>query len=136
MDAPHIAAVEDVPEDGSYLFRVTDDGEEREAILVHLADGVAGWLNSCRHYTHVPLDKGSGAAIRDGEIVCRNHGAMFEVDSGLCTFGPCEGATLVEVAVAVEDGAVHLVDDEFGYAGDGPLESDPVDLASDSNLEF
>jgi len=137
MDAPRIAAVEDVPADGSYLFRITDDGEEREAILVRLADGVAAWLNYCQHYTHIKLDKGGGAPIRDGEIVCRNHGAMFEVDSGLCTFGPCEGAYLESVEVAVEDGAVYLVDEALDYAGDGPLpEEEPTDLSSESNLEF
>ena len=136
MDAPRIAAVGDVPADGSYLFRVEDDGEEREAVLARTPDGVAGWLNYCRHYTHVRLDKGSGAAVRDGEIVCRNHGAMFETGSGRCTFGPCEGAFLEGVEVAVEDGAVYLLDEALRYAGDGPLETDPVDLSSESNLEF
>lgn len=134
-----IVAVEDVPEDSSYLFRVRDrdTGEEREAILVRPNGAVAGWLNYCRHMTHITLDKGSGAAIRDGEIICRNHGAMFETETGHCTFGPCEGAYLDDVRVTVEDGTVHLVDDDYEYVGEGPIpDDDPADLSSTSNIEF
>ena len=134
-----IAAVEDVPPDSTYLFRVRDveADEEREAVLVRLDGRVRGWLNYCQHMTHVPLDKGDGAAMRDDEIVCRNHGAMFEADSGRCTFGPCEGAYLDDVAVAVEDGTVHLTDDDYEYAGPGPIaDGDPADMGSTSNIEF
>ena len=134
-----IVATEDVPGDSTYLFRVqeVESGEEREAILVRTDGEVACWLNYCQHMTHIKLDKGSGAPMRNGEILCQNHGAMFESDSGLCTFGPCEGAYLDEVAVAVEDGVVRLTDPAYEYVGPGGLaEEDPADLSSTSNLEF
>jgi len=134
-----VVSVEEVPADGSYLFRVRDveTDEKREAILLRLDGDVAGWLNYCRHMTHVKLDKGSGAAVRNGEVICRNHGAMFAVETGVCTYGPCEGAVLEEVAVAVRDGAVQLVDDGYEYVGEGPIpEDDPGDLSSTSNFEF
>jgi nitrite reductase/ring-hydroxylating ferredoxin subunit len=134
-----IVAVGKVPEESTYLFRVRDveADEDREAILVRLDGDVAGWLNYCQHMTHIKLDKGSGAPIRNGEILCQNHGAMFENDSGLCTYGPCEGAYLDEVAVTVEDGSVVLADDDYEYVGPGPLDDeDPADLSSTSNLEF
>ena len=133
-----IAALEAVPDDTTHLFRVENgDGEPREAILVRGDDGdVACWLNYCQHFTHVKLDKGSGAAMRDGEIVCENHGAYFAADSGLCTFGPCEGATLPALEVTVRDGEVYLTDEDYDYLGDGPVESDGTDLASTSNVEF
>lgn len=134
-----IAAVEDVPDDSTHLFRVRDveSGEEREAILTQVDGEVEGWLNYCQHMTHITLDKGSGAAIRDDEIVCKNHGAMFEADTGFCTFGPCEGAYLDAVDVRVADGSVHLRDPDYEYVGPGALpEEDPADLSSTSNLEF
>ena len=40
------------------------------------------------------------------------------------------------VAVAVEDGAVFLVDDDYEFVGTGAIESDPADLASSSNVKF
>lgn len=138
MAGSRIAAVDEVPEDGSYLFtlRRVADGEEKEAILLKLGDGVAGWLNYCQHFTHIRLDKGSGAPIRDGEVLCTNHGAMFESDTGLCTYGPCEGAYLQGVETAVRDGDVYLTDDDYEFAAPGPIERDPTDLASRSNVEF
>jgi hypothetical protein len=74
--------------------------------------------------------------MRDGEVVCTNHGAYFEADSGRCTFGPCEGAFLNEIEVGVEDGEVWLVDDDYEFVGTGEIETDADDLGSKSNYEF
>jgi len=140
-----IADLADVTTDDTLLFRVRptgengrpgDDVDEREAILLGLADdeaAVACWLNVCQHMTHIPLDKGSGAPVRDGEVVCANHGAMFDADSGECTYGPCEGAFLTEVGVTVADGGVYLDDDAYAFAGLGPVDDDG-DLSSESNV--
>lgn len=133
-----IASVDEVPEDGTLLFtvRCVEDGEVDEALLVRLDDGVACWLNRCQHFRHVRLDSGSGATMRGDEIVCTNHGAMFEVGSGRCTFGPCVGATLDAISVSVTDGEVYLSDPEFEYVGPGPSDEDGRDLTSTSNVEF
>ncbi|PSQ01519.1 (2Fe-2S)-binding protein [Halobacteriales archaeon QS_5_70_17] len=138
MTGSRIATVDEVPADGSFLFtlRRVEDGEEREAVLLRLEDGIAGWLNYCQHFTHIRLDKGSGAPVRDGEVVCANHGAMFEKDTGLCTYGPCEGAYLNPVDLEVRDGTVYLADEEFEFVRVGPTERDPTDLSSKSNIEF
>ncbi|SER57662.1 Rieske (2Fe-2S) protein [Natrinema salaciae] len=158
MDAGRIAARSDVPDDSTLCFRVTDDaGEVREAILVSSgpaatdggepaagneadedgdADAVSCWLNYCQHLTHIKLDKGSGAPMRDGELVCANHGAYFEADSGRCTFGPCEGAYLTDLEVTVSDGDVYLTDEAYEFVGRGPIEGDDLDRTSTSNVEF
>jgi len=120
-----ITSLDAIPADTTHLFTVrTTEGAEREAILVRTDGGVSGWLNSCRHLLDVRLDKGSGAPIRDGELVCANHGAYFEADTGYCTFGPCEGATLEAIAVTVEDGDVYLTDDGYAFVRDGSAEAD------------
>ncbi|THE64326.1 (2Fe-2S)-binding protein [Salinadaptatus halalkaliphilus] len=131
-----IATVSDVPAESTLLFRIEDDdGEAHEAVLVDTDDGVACWQNYCQHFTHIALDKGSGAAMRDGEIVCENHGAYFEADSGICTYGPCEGATLAPLEVTVEDGEIYLTDPDFEYLGPGPIDDDD-DMTSTSNVKI
>jgi nitrite reductase/ring-hydroxylating ferredoxin subunit len=137
MDADRrIVARSEVPSDGSLIFRIRpkDGDDPEEAILVALDDGVAGWLNACQHFRHIPLDKGSGVEMRDDEIICANHGAYFEVDTGYCTFGPCKGAYLETVEVSVEDGSVYLTDDDYELLGTGQIEDD--DLTSESNVKF
>jgi len=136
--ASRITSVDDVPSDTTLVYRLRPvDGEEpREAILLRDEEGVVSWLNYCQHFTHIKLDKGSGAELRNGEVICTNHGAYFEVDSGRCTYGPCEGAYLTEVEVAVDDGDVVLVDDDYEFVGTGEIETAPDDLGSKSNYEF
>lgn len=73
--------------------------------------------------SRVPLDEGSGAPLRGDEVVCTNHGATFDLDTGLCTHGPCEGAYLAAVEARVADGAVYL-DAAYEYLGRGPVEDD------------
>ena len=116
-----------------------DDDDVREAILLRLASEngdegeVVCWLNYCQHMTHIKLDKGSSAPVRDGEVICANHGALFAADSGQCTYGPCEGAFLNEIDVAVVKGGVYLADEDYEYVGEGPVETDD-DLSSSSNV--
>lgn len=155
-----ITALAEIPADTTFLFTVReiDTGEEREAVLVKLGgdggtggdsgeggatieageggEAVAGWLNHCQHFTHIRLDRGAGAEMRDGEIVCTNHGAMFEAETGLCTFGPCEGAYLDRVDVSVRDGDVFLTDAKYEFVRVGPEDVDRWDLTSTSNVEF
>ena len=141
-----IASVAELPTEGTFLFRVEpieDVGVEREAILIRTGDGdcdaaddVAAWLNYCQHFTHIKLDKGGGAPIRNGEILCTNHGAMFEADTGRCTHGPCEGAYLNPLDVRIEDSEVFLDDPEYAFVGLGPEERQIGDLSSTSNVEF
>jgi nitrite reductase/ring-hydroxylating ferredoxin subunit len=138
MARSRITAIEEVPENDTLLFIIEErnTGEEAEAILLRAGDEIACWLNYCQHLTHIRLDKGSGAPTRNGEIVCANHGATFERDSGLCTYGPCEGAYLNGVEVAVENGDVYLDDPDYEFVAIGPIERDPIDLSSTSNVEF
>ena len=138
MTRSRITAAKEVPENDTLLFIIEErnTGEEAEAILLRAGDEIACWLNYCQHLTHIRLDKGSGAPTRNGEIVCANHGATFERDSGLCTYGPCEGAYLNGVEVTVENGDVYLDDPDYEFVTTGPIERDPIDLSSTSNVEF
>ncbi|MFC4358582.1 Rieske (2Fe-2S) protein [Halobium salinum] len=130
-----VAAVEEVPEEGTLLFTVRDGFDKEEAILTKLSDGsVHAFRNYCMHWTDVRLDKGSGAMVRNGEIVCQKHGATFDQSSGFCDFGPCEGSTLDTVDVTVADDAVYLTDEAYEFEALGP--SGEHDLSSGSRIDF
>jgi len=115
-----IAALEEVPAEGSLLFTVRDGFDLEEAILVRLADGVVALKNYCPHWTDVRLDSGSGATVRDGELVCTKHGATFEKATGDCTHGPCEGATIERLEITVAEGGVYLTDEGYEFEHQGP----------------
>ncbi|QCC52335.1 Rieske (2Fe-2S) protein [Halapricum salinum] len=132
-ESARIADLDAVPTDGTLLFTVEHDDEEREAILTRLADGsVVAWRNYCQHWTDIRLDTGDGAPMRGGEIACRRHAATFDRESGECTFGPCEGAYLNEIDVTVQDGEVLLTDDEYAFAYQGPADAHTAGSGSTS----
>jgi nitrite reductase/ring-hydroxylating ferredoxin subunit len=136
--ARQIASTDDVPAETTLVFtlREIDSGDEREGILVRIDGDLHAWFNYCQHYTHIKIDKGTGAEMRNGELICENHGAYFESDTGFCNFGPCEGAYLNEVEIEVDDGDVFLADDDYEFVREGPIEADDADLESKSNYKF
>ncbi|MFD1569751.1 Rieske (2Fe-2S) protein [Halorubrum laminariae] len=126
MTGTKIVDLAAVPERGSYLFTAEDAvTNETEVILVRCADepGVRAWVNVCPHETQ-RLDRGDGAAMRDGEIVCPKHGSMFDACTGDCDNGEAAGTSLPAVAVGVDDGGVYLTDDDYDYVRDGPADGD------------
>ncbi|WP_115862698.1 Rieske (2Fe-2S) protein [Halorussus litoreus] len=134
-DRTRLVAAETVVENGSWLFTVSDQyGEPDEVILVPCEDGpranggensggdeVRAWVNRCTHEAQ-RLDRGFGAAMRNGEIICPKHGSMFDACSGYCDNGDAADTTLVDVDVTVEDGEVYLTDDSYEFAHEGSIE--------------
>ncbi|MFB6192407.1 MAG: Rieske (2Fe-2S) protein [Haloarculaceae archaeon] len=142
-----LTTVETVAERGSWLCTVRDPhGLEEEVILVPCEDddpgddggsgtagdgvGVEAWVNRCTHEAQ-RLDRGFGAALRDGEIVCPKHGSMFDACSGECDNGEAAGTTLVGVDVTVADGAVYLVDRRYEFDHEGGIDDGGGDDESD-----
>lgn len=103
------------------LSRITDAGEARPLALVVVRthrDEFFGYVNVCPH-------KGSWLNFGDGSffsrdrafLQCGRHGALFEIDTGLCIAGECKGDSLEPVAIAVIGGdlclcGMVLVEDE------------------------
>lgn len=83
-------------------------GAERFAMfIVRYGTHVKGWLNRCPHAGH-PLDFPEHQILTLDKTLlrCASHGAQFEMASGLCVAGPCEGRRLVPVPVHVSDGTI------------------------------
>ncbi len=133
-DDRHVVSLDDVPANGTLLVTLRNGDGLEEVILTRLDDGVAAYKNYCQHWTDVRLDKGSGALVRNDEIVCQKHAATFETDSGYCNFGPCEGAYLATVDVEVDDGEVFVTED--GYTFEHVGESVDGSRSSGSRIGF
>ena len=92
-------------EDGEAKGFVIGEGvEQRDIFVVRDGDRVFGYVNSCPH-VGTPLDWTPDEFMNeDGAyIMCRTHGALFEIADGACIAGPCAGDRLTPVAVAVDD---------------------------------
>ncbi|WP_410767390.1 Rieske (2Fe-2S) protein [Haloferax sp. DFSO60] len=139
-EGARIVDVEEVPERRSYLFTVEDGyTNEQEIILVRCEKdpGIKAWVNMCTHENQ-RFDRGFGAAMRDGEIICPKHGSMFDACSGGCDNGEAAGTTLPGVEITVDSGSVFLSDSAYTYLHEGGIEEDDEDSgpSSTSHIGF
>ena len=98
-------------------------------IVARRGDTVRAWRNICPHAGRF-LNWAPGKFLfsKQGDLVCAAHGAVFRVDDGLCTDGPCRGSSLLPVPVEhLADGRVCLRDPDAtasaaaaGIAQDSP----------------
>lgn len=68
-------------------------------LLVATPGGALAYRNVCPHVP-IPLDRGGEPLLtEEGFLACRNHGALFDVENGLCVAGPCAGESLEAIPV-------------------------------------
>lgn len=112
-DPTYLTTLDDVPSNTTMRFEALAGRRGVEGIVQRQGESVIAWENSCPHEPDVRLDKGMGAFVADGQLICDNHGARFNEDDGFCTHGPCRGRSLAPIDVEVRDGTVYLTDDRF-----------------------
>jgi len=122
--ATRLTGVEEVTADPPYRFTATDPhGDLEEVVVVPCEDGVEAWVNRCTHEAQ-RLERGYGASLRDGELVCPKHGSLFDACDGGCDNGPAAGTTLLDVGVTVNRGDVFLTDDDYDFEHEGGIDDD------------
>ena len=92
---------------GCSEFRIGGGDWPFKGFVVRHGDDVFAYQNLCAHAGH-PLNwKPDSFLTADGsQIICASHGAIYEIDSGICVAGPCPGKKLRPVEVKIRDGAV------------------------------
>jgi nitrite reductase/ring-hydroxylating ferredoxin subunit len=91
----------ELPPEGMSEIEMPVHGELQSIVLRRSGERVQAWLNICPHAGR-RLDYAPGKFLLDqGRLVCAAHGASFELEQGVCVAGPCRGASLVPLAVAI-----------------------------------
>jgi nitrite reductase/ring-hydroxylating ferredoxin subunit len=78
--------------------------EERQLFAIRLDNAIYAYWNLCPHRSS-PLNWVPNQFL-DTEnqlIQCALHGALFEIDSGLCIAGPCSGESLQPVELRCDN---------------------------------
>ena len=102
-----ICMTEDIPEREARAF----DLDNGDIIFITQRDGVFyAYQNVCPHL-QVELEFLENQFLdQDQEFIqCSTHGALFDVESGECISGPCQGDALEKVDIQVHsDGGIYL----------------------------
>ena len=90
-------------------FEVEYFGGAQPAFVVRKDGEVHGYLNRCAHVA-MELDWQEGVFFdSDGrDLLCSTHGATYDMASGRCVGGPCNGTPLVKLRVEERDGMIYF----------------------------
>ncbi|MBB4397124.1 Rieske 2Fe-2S domain-containing protein [Bradyrhizobium sp. ERR14] len=104
---------------GFHLMVVDDHGNHRpwSIIVVRWGKKVLGYANKCPHNgVNLDWERNEFLDPYGIRLMCGKHGSTFELGTGRCVEGPCQGRALTPIALAVLDGdicvvGVHLVEE-------------------------
>lgn len=87
-----------ITERSAKAVEVKKNGEEFSAILVRENGKYFAYKNLCQHLP-IPLDLNGGDLLTKDRrfLKCSMHGARYELATGICVSGPCEGASLIQL---------------------------------------
>ena len=111
------------PEIGTPLCEVSDIavgevkeftfGEEKKhqfhMFLYNDSGTIRGYVNKCPHF-QVPLNVEPGGMFTTdrSQFMCMFHYAKFNIDSGHCTEGPCEGSDLEKIPLEIINNTIYV----------------------------
>ena len=99
--------LKNIPDGTAKGFEITDENARFSIFIARNGSSVFAYENSCPH-TGSPLDWVPDQFFcKNGKnLMCATHGAIFEVDTGLCIDGPCIGDSLRSLEANILEGEV------------------------------
>ena len=83
----------------------------KSVVLVKKDGQVHAYLNWCPHLgIELNFMPDQFLDSDNAFLMCANHGALFEIDSGHCLSGPCSGDALMKIDVKIEGDQILLGD--------------------------
>lgn len=103
--------IEDGQAAGFTLMRVESTGEPKpwSILITRKGNQYYGFENACPHKGE-RLDANPGEFLdEEGNfLTCGHHQAQFDLDTGHCFIGPCQGKKLTPLTIVIDDGDVCL----------------------------
>lgn len=98
-----------IDDPGCREFRIGEGDWPFRGFVVRRGEAVFAYENRCPHAGH-PLNWAADRFLTPDEdaIICASHGALFDMTSGDCLGGPCNGRGLRRLCVAVRGGVVYV----------------------------
>jgi nitrite reductase/ring-hydroxylating ferredoxin subunit len=106
---------------GFTLMRKDENGQGQPwpIIVTRKGNNFYGFENACPHQgTRLDAFPNEFMDEDNNFLVCGKHRAQFDLDSGHCFIGPCQGKDLTAITLIVDDGDLCLTGVEL-YEEDG-----------------
>ena len=97
----------DIPDGEALAFPHND----RSLVLVRRGLKAYAYVNRCPHAgVELQWQENRFMSLDGTQLQCSTHGALFNIDNGYCTWGPCQGRSLQSLAINIENGMVYLME--------------------------
>jgi nitrite reductase/ring-hydroxylating ferredoxin subunit len=104
-----VAASAELAEGSTLKFAFHEGDEEAEGLVIRKGGRVYAWRNRCRHIPMTMDWVENRFLSRDGcHIQCAMHGALYDITTGLCVWGPPAGEHLEGFPVEERDGRIRV----------------------------
>lgn len=107
----HIFNISGLEDLATKEFNYTDpQGETIEAFVVKNGDLICAYKNMCPHTgAELNWQPNNFLNFDDSFIICSIHGALFQLEDGLCIQGPCVMQSLEALPICIEENNVFLL---------------------------
>lgn len=115
---------------GYVLLRVDENGKSVPwpILIVRSGKKYFGYVNRCPHQgTRLDFEPKQFLDPTHRFLLCGKHGAQFDIPTGHCIQGPCQGERLEPVELVLDDGDICV-------AGVRLAEEDGLDLAEPDEM--
>ncbi len=104
-----IAKTQDFKDGQAKKFEIKKGKETLEGFVLRRGGKFFAYVNRCKHIS-IPLDYGDEDFLTSDNkfIMCKNHGALYEPETGLCVSGPCAGRSLEKIELEIKGGKVYF----------------------------
>jgi len=102
-----LCSLADLDATGAKEIVLNQDGARVPVFVLNYRGNILGYVNACPH-VRLPLNWTEDVFLDISRtyLFCANHGAHFDVMTGLCLRGPCKGQSLTPFPVRVEGDAI------------------------------
>jgi nitrite reductase/ring-hydroxylating ferredoxin subunit len=102
-----LARLHDIANPGALVIELDSADVWRSVLLTRSGGDIAAFHNRCPHAGY-PLQHADGRVlVQQGRyLVCGAHGASYELRTGACAGGPCNGDALTRIAIVVKRGEI------------------------------
>lgn len=106
-----ICAISDLAEIDCREFPLGSQGNPATGFLVKTPGNLVAYKNQCPHAgVELNWHENKFLDFFQSNIQCTLHGALFNIEDGFCTWGPCQGQSLKPVEIVLVDGQIYRAD--------------------------
>jgi nitrite reductase/ring-hydroxylating ferredoxin subunit len=104
-----VGSLDELTDPGCCEFRIGAGDWPFKGFVVRQGDDVFAYQNYCMHLGHPMNWQPDSFLTKDRRnIICASHGAIYEIDTGLCIGGPCMGKSLRTLPAEIRNGVIYV----------------------------